>query len=86
MKFIQSLQGVRTAIMAIVLLLEVLAKSFGFEAGPVFTIVRTAFGAIGWNTAEANTLFDPALVGAAIVTLYAAIMRVVAWSKQPKTV
>jgi len=79
--YLKKLEGVRSAIMALVLLLEVLSKAFGLEAGPVFTILHLAFTALGWNPADANTLFDPALVGSAILTLYVTTRRVVAWSR-----
>lgn len=79
MKFLQALSGLRSAIMAVVLLAEVVSRGMGYDAGPVFSVVRTAFSALGWDASPGNLLFDPATTGAAIVTLYVVAMRVKAW-------
>ena len=79
MKFLQSLSGLRSALMAVVLLAEVVARGLGYDAGPVFSVVRSAFDALGWEASPGNLLFDPATTGAAALTLYAVAMRVKAW-------
>jgi hypothetical protein len=81
MQFISKLAGLRTAIMAIVLLAEVVAKSFGFEAGPLFSLVRGLFAALNWDTAEAAGFFgvEPAALLASFLTIWAAVLRVKAY-------
>lgn len=79
MKLLQSFHGMRSAIMALILLAEVIAGGLGYEAGPVFGVVRSAFAALGWEASPGNLLFDPATTGAAVITLYAVAMRVKAW-------
>jgi hypothetical protein len=81
MQFIQKLAGLRTAIMAIILLAEVVAKQFGFDAGPFFSLVRGLFAALNWDTNEAAGFFgvEPAALLASALTLWAAILRVKAY-------
>ncbi len=79
MKWLSEIQGLRTAIMALVLLTEVVCRGLGLDAGPAFTLAHSLFRAVGWDEADAGTLFDPAVVGAAILTIYFAIRRAIAW-------
>jgi hypothetical protein len=79
MKLLKSLTGVRTAVMALVLLAEVVARGLGHDVGPIFSIIRSAFAAIGWDYSPGNLLFDPATTGTAVLTLYAVAIRAKAW-------
>lgn len=85
MKVLSKLQGFRTGIMALALLAEVIARTSGHEAGPLFSTLHMVFRAIGWNEADATSLFDPAVVGTALVTLYVTYQRFSAWLKTVKT-
>jgi len=78
--FLKSLTGVRSAIMALVLLAEVVARGLGFDSGPVLSVVYSIFTSIGWDPkAPGALLFDPALVGTAVLTLWFTWKRIQAW-------
>lgn len=82
-KLLKSLHGIRSAIMALVLVAEVVARSAGWDTGPAFGIIRGLFDFVGWdiNSAAATIGIDPVAVGAGIVTVYVAVQRFIAWAK-----
>lgn len=82
-KALEALHGLRSAIMAVVLLIEVVAQGLGFESGPVFAAARGVMSYAGWETTD--LAFDPAVAGAAILTLYATYQRVRAWWRDRAT-
>ncbi len=84
MKFVQKIQGLRTAIMALILALEVVANGLGFQTGPLFGLINGAFSAVGWNPNGVQEALgvDPKAVGMAALTLYFAVKRLIAWKKE----
>jgi hypothetical protein len=81
---LKKIQGLRTALMALVLLSEALAKASGHDFGPVFAFTHAIFAGFGWDEKEAGTLFDPAVLASSIFTLWAAALRVKSYVKEQK--
>ena len=77
MTFLKSLSGLRTAILAVFLVIELLAQQFGFSAGPLFGVLHTIFGFLGSADPKEAFGVDPAVVASAIATLYFAGRRFV---------
>ena len=76
MKAFAQLQGMRSAIIALVLLIEFLGQKLGFGGG-FLAYAHTVLVAFGWDPKEA--LFDPTVVGTALLTLWATWGRFKAW-------
>ena len=80
LSFLKSLTGVRSAIMALLLLAEVVFRGLGFETGPAFSVIHSIFTSVGWDPkAPGALLFDPALVGTALLTLWVTATRIKTW-------
>lgn len=73
--FLTQIQGLRSAIIAVLLLVEFLGQHFGF-AGPL-GYIHQLFSILGWDAKDA--LFDPTVTGTALLTLYAVYGRFRAW-------
>lgn len=73
---LQQIQGLRSAIIALLLLLEFLGQQLGFGGG-LLAYIRHGIAAVGWSPNEA--LFDPTVVGTALLTLWATWKRFQAW-------
>jgi hypothetical protein len=75
----KSSPGWRSAAMLLLLVLEGIAKSLGFEAGPLFFIVRSGFGVLGVSPTEATALnIDPEQLVVGLTSLWFALSRL--WS------
>jgi hypothetical protein len=60
----------------LLLVAEGIAKAAGFETGPMFMLLRTAFGAIGVNPTEATSLgVDPEQLVAGLIAVWFAVSR-----------
>lgn len=70
------IQGLRSAIIALLLLAEYIGMQTG-HGGAVLAYTRDMIAALGWIPKEA--LFDPTVVGAALLTLWATWKRFNAW-------
>lgn len=83
---LQKLSGLRSAILLLFVLVELAAKQFGFEAGPLFTVLRGLFAGIGWDEASAvkEIGIDPALLLTSIVGIYTAVQRFRSWLKSKR--
>jgi len=68
--------GYRSAAMLLLLVVEGVAKAMGFETGPLFMLLRTAFGAVGVNPTEATALgVDPEQLVVGLTALWFAGAR-----------
>lgn len=87
-KFFEGVQGLRSAIMLVLVVVELLAKQFGFEAGPLFAILNGIMSTFGWEKGEAirEVGIDPAIVATALASLYFAARRAVTWYRERKAV
>lgn len=70
------IQGLRSAIIALLLLGEFIGVQTG-HGGAVLAYTRHVIAALGWSPNEA--LFDPTVVGTALLTLWATWRRFQAW-------
>jgi len=77
--------GWRSAVMLLLLVVEGLAESSGFETGPLFLVLRTAFGAIGVSPTEATSLgIDPEKLVVGLMSVWFACARLLAVYKERK--
>ena len=79
MNLFRQIQGLRSAIIALLLLAEYIGVQTG-HGGAVLAYTRHVIGALGWSPSEA--LFDPTVVGTALLTLWATWRRVQAWNTE----
>ena len=81
MEFLKKLQGLRSAILLLFLLAEGVCRAFGFEAGPLFAILRGLFGSLQWTPdAQTTELASQAVV--VVSGVWFAYQRGIAWYKQ----
>jgi hypothetical protein len=75
---LSSVDGYKSAIIALVLLAEAAARQFGFEAGPVFGMIHALFAGFGWNVQEGKDLLgaDPAFIMVAVAAVGSVAHRI----------
>lgn len=76
LELLKRIQGMRSAIIALLLLAEYIGVQVG-HGGAVLAYMRGVIAALGWSPSEA--LFDPTVVGTAVLTLWATWRRFQAW-------
>lgn len=74
--FFAAIAGLRTLLVALVLLAEFLATQAG-HGGPITQVREYLFLVTGWGAKDA--LFDPVNIGVALMTIWAGVLRVKAW-------